>query len=392
MSEASMDAGKPKHLPSLDGIRGLAIVMVLLTHFGNSLADEPAVEESIKQILHRGWYGVDLFFVLSGFLITGILIDSLNSRSYFSTFYIRRILRIFPLYYFFLFFLYAIRRPLVGWIWGYDPMPGVDLRWHLAYLSNWRADRGLNPDEATHMWSLAIEEQFYLVWPMIVYLVPRRLLGYVCLAGIACALGLREVLVLRHSWWEMLHRFTPVRMDTLLMGALMAIAYRDETWRARCSRFLLPVGFFFGAWFFAGQVGLTARFHNRVISSIAETLDWSTAPAAFACLVFWAATGGRESRFLTSRLMTTFGRYSYGIYVWHVFAWRLFPSTMIEGRPLPVKLLYILLLVVVSCVFAWFSWNLLEQPFLKLKSRFPYSPARRKRDAVEPVAAIGEAV
>ena len=89
----------------------------------------------------------------------------------------------------------------------------------------------------------------------------------------------------------MLHRFTLVRMDTLLMGALMAIAYRDEAWRARCSRLLLPAGLFFGAWFVAGQVGLTARLH----SSIADTLDWSTAPAAFACLVFWAATVG-ESR------------------------------------------------------------------------------------------------
>ena len=387
MSEVSNDAASRKHLPALDGVRGLAIVMVLLTHFCSVLSETSPIEWPIKQVLYRGGFGVDLFFVLSGFLITGILLDTVKSRSYFSTFYIRRILRIFPLYYFFLLFLYFVRRPLVNWIGGYDPMPGLDLRWHLAYLSNWRADRGLNPDEATHMWSLAIEEQFYMIWPMVVYLVPRRFLGYVCVAGIACSLGLREVLILRNSWWEMLHRFTLVRMDTLLSGALMALAYRDARWRATCSKLVLPVGLFFGSWFVADHAGL----FNRYINSFLQNMYWSTPAAAFACLVFWAATEGGSSRFLTSRIMTAFGRYSYGIYVWHVFAWRLIPREYFEEVPLPVKFGYMLLLIVVSCGFAWLSWNLLEQPFLKLKDRFPYRPAREERTPAEPLAAIGEA-
>ena len=233
--------------------------------------------------------GFNLFFVLSGFLITGILLDSVKSRSYFSTFYIRRILRIFPLYYFFLFFLYVIRAPLDGVVVGLR----LDARGGLArgislYVSNWKPDRGPVPrrsdphveprDRGAVLHDLADGR---LSRP------PEG--GWATSAWPASltALGLREVLVLRDSWWEMLHRWTPVRMDTLLMGALMALAYRNDRWRAAIGRLAVPAG--------VATVALVLRPGIRLDQhpsySIMKTLQGSTPAIAFACLVFWVGDG-----------------------------------------------------------------------------------------------------
>ena len=166
------------HLPGLDGIRGLAILMVMFSHFivvGKNL--DPL--SPFGRFLHSGYLGVDLFFVLSGFLITGILIDSKITPNYFRVFYMRRALRIFPLYY----LLLAVSWLTVVFITPQDKplLTGVDsMAWFWLYASNiGMAVKGDWLNSPTwvglgHFWSLAVEEQFYLVWPLLVYLMPVK--------------------------------------------------------------------------------------------------------------------------------------------------------------------------------------------------------------------------
>jgi peptidoglycan/LPS O-acetylase OafA/YrhL len=363
-----------KHIPALDGVRGLAILMVLLCHFCELLSNDKPYEREVRGVLLYGGIGVDLFFVLSGFLITGILLDSSGSRSYFSSFYMRRVLRIFPLYYAFLLCWWVGQNVIGVHIFSAQPVPWAPLAGFLSYLSNWTPDRGTVPIQLAHLWSLAIEEQFYLVWPLVVFLTPRRFLGFLCAAGILMALGLRGMMVAHHSWIEALHRLTPVRMDTLLMGALLALAYRNDRWRKIVGRFSIPLGLAFGAWYVAASAG----YPLYLPALVWRTLLWSAAPAAFACLIAWVVTRGTSSRLFNSTAMRMFGRYSYGIYVLHVLAWYLIPLTWFRSTGFALKIFCMLLLIAISCGMAWISWQIVEQPFLRLKRRFPYEPPQER--------------
>jgi peptidoglycan/LPS O-acetylase OafA/YrhL len=170
-------------IPALDGLRGIAIILVMLHHF-TYYRPETGIDAVIAGVPLFGWVGVDLFFVLSGFLITGILLDSRGSTRYFTNFYARRTLRIFPLYYLVLFLaLVALPQfPSVHTVLAGDiEMPP---RWpYWAYLTNFSvAERGFVHGWVDVAWSLAIEEQFYLVWPLVIWLCPQRLLPWLCTA------------------------------------------------------------------------------------------------------------------------------------------------------------------------------------------------------------------
>jgi len=195
-------AAGDKRIPVLDGVRGIAIAMVMLFHFDflyhlhftAADASLPLLDELVSKTLGAGWSGVDLFFVLSGFLITGILYDAKGpARRFFGSFYARRALRIFPAYYGFLALL-VIALPLVG-----EPDPShriaAALPWYGSYLTNIREaiDPGIRGDVlfVGHIWSVAVEEQFYLLWPAFVFLFSRRTLLWVCAAGVVLALALR---------------------------------------------------------------------------------------------------------------------------------------------------------------------------------------------------------
>ena len=164
------------HLVALDGVRGLAILMVLLVHFVANMQPTTQVERTIVLVTGYGNYGVDLFFVLSGFLITGILYDGRNKPHYFRNFYMRRLLRIFPLYYgvlAFVFFLaplipllrgptldYLVENQAWAWLYAVNIHVAKHGEWSLSYIN--------------HFWSLAIEEHFYLFWPLVVFMLAGR--------------------------------------------------------------------------------------------------------------------------------------------------------------------------------------------------------------------------
>jgi len=181
------------HILALDGLRGVAILLVIACHFVSNLhivGDGPAW--IIVALAQAGWTGVDLFFVLSGFLITGILVDARGSNTYFRAFYARRALRILPAYYGFLFAIFVLL-PLLNLGAGDNYMLARQHQgWYWLHLTNLMIAIGEIPGRGpypnTLFWSLAVEEQFYFIWPAIVALCSTRTLRRVCIAGvIGCA-------------------------------------------------------------------------------------------------------------------------------------------------------------------------------------------------------------
>src|SRR3954471_12053673 len=238
------------HLPALDGLRGIAILAVLIYHYAFELQHGHGLGGAIYELLHQGRHGVDLFFVLSGFLITGILLDSRDSPRYFSTFYARRTLRIFPLYYGVL-FVVLVLLPLLA-----APAPGAqkvmhDQPWLWCYGANvlmtLTGNRALFNAEhfnLGHFWSLAVEEQFYLVWPLLVLLLSRRALIGICVACLPISLALRLYFIARGNSAGA-DFFTASRMDALAVGALVATLARQPAGLAalrRPARWIVIIG------------------------------------------------------------------------------------------------------------------------------------------------------
>ena len=245
-----------RYLPELDGIRGIAILMVIAFHFGRDIDTHSLLYSVYRSTIELGWAGVDLFFVLSGCLITGILLDTKNSERYFQSFYMRRILRVLPLYYLSVFAFFCICLPIrnalaPGWFgrqeWTH--IPAGEAIWYWFHLSNWRSALGvLQNSPVTHFWSLSIEEQFYLVWPLFVlYCSDSRLLT-VCISLILLSVGLLnspyfQAEVNLHS--DFIYRLTPFRLDPLAFGAMLAVLSRYRSfggWYRRWSWLPLTIG------------------------------------------------------------------------------------------------------------------------------------------------------
>jgi peptidoglycan/LPS O-acetylase OafA/YrhL len=360
------------HIPALDGIRGLAVLLVLVFHIFQA---EPAPQQTLLRIGYLstrfGQTGVELFFVLSGFLITGILLDSKNSGRYFTNFYGRRALRIFPLYYGVLIVILLIVPRFVD----YPVSAGTRISlW--TFTSNLALATGRGGSTLFHFWTLAIEEQFYLVWPIVVYLLDRRALMRVCLASMVVAAILRIVL---QSRGISAFLFTPCRVDTLLVGAFLALAARSPQGLANWSRhaFLvaataLTVGLALcggvrgngSAWVQGFKYPLIAVFYGAIL-----VIGVTHSPTS------WAG------RLLTMGPLRNLGRYSYGLYVYHpilmpLVAWivlRLSDSTPFGGLHPTIGLLSrIALICGGSYAMAWSSWHFYEKHFLRFKRYFEY--------------------
>jgi peptidoglycan/LPS O-acetylase OafA/YrhL len=350
---------KSTHLPALDGVRGLAILLVLWHHC--YMQPSTGALGFLYQLNRAAWVGVDLFFVLSGFLITGILFDSLQREDYFRRFYKRRALRIFPLYYGVVLLLLVLSLPL-GLHWqgrqwlllGYLQNVGIMQPFQFD-ISNWVT---LN-----HFWSLSIEEQYYLVWPLVIYLVRDKIkLVWISIALSLLALGLRFYAA-NHINAAYVFIGTPFRMDALLIGSALALISRSY-WRWAVRRYAL---YAFGTGFvITAALGVWARgfdWWSHPVETYGFTLS------AFLCAALIAMSlreGSWTEKLFQNSVLRFFGRYSYGLYVWHAFVYAGLRTRL--ARPLGAGLAD-LACIALSVGIALVSYHGFEKWFLQMKDK-----------------------
>jgi peptidoglycan/LPS O-acetylase OafA/YrhL len=416
------------HVPALDAIRGLAILLVTIFRFHSDPEQfaDPVVTSTVGKaffaLLKEGYRGVDLFFVLSGFLITGILFDAKQGPHYFRNFYIRRVLRIFPLYYGALLLglivlpaLFPLFRELYstsireqGWLWLF----GTNI--YLSIVNTWSLP-GFE-----HFWSLAVEEHYYLVWPLLLFFCSRRSAMAVCVACIIAATLVRVGVLWRPispeqfsavadlvttgvqtqaatTWGLVLHvvRFptvgggplapaaetlTPCRLDALAIGSFLALAARGP---GGVRRGLLPClgACVVGMVIMAALAFASPRFGPQALR---WGLLFSVDSFFFAGLIIIAVLTPPTSWgawFSNNSVLQFFGKYSFG---WYVFQGALVlplavlftPSKLAGwiGSPVLARLIFILWGGSISLGMAIVSWHLFEKHFLRLKDLFASKP------------------
>ena len=354
----------PGYIPQFDGLRGLAILLVLIGHSG-----------FLEALPHAGMleytrFGVDLFFVLSGFLITGILTDSKGSHHYFRNFYARRALRIWPLYYLVLFVAFAVAplfapsmRPTAVSVW-----PAF-----VFYVQNIVfAHRSTYPFGLGATWSLAVEEQFYLTWPVLVFLLKKRTLAIVSVLLVVMSLSLRFSFHFHGAPLGFVHFFTLSRLDAIALGSLAALWLRSPSctfvrWRIRAYQFLgLGV---------AGAILARILMHRN--SSI---IGYTFLAIAFTGLLGISLTSDPRSsllgRSLSARWLRYIGRISYGIYLLHYplfILWARFIGSLgfYQTHKLAGNLEGFAGQIILATIAASISWRFFEEPILRLKDLFP---------------------
>ncbi len=381
-----------KHIAPLDGLRGLAVLMVLFDHFWLVQKPVSALQYGVYTFVQNGWVGVDLFFVLSGFLITGLLLDAKGSTHYFRNFYARRILRIFPLYWGFL-FAYFVLAPAVLHL---DPASPYRIPWDIkvwfwTYTSNLLAvfHGVIIPPGTNHFWTLAVEEQFYMFWPAVVLLLSAKSLEKVCMWLVVFALAVRLFLFTTPFHHTGGYVLTPARIDTLAIGAWLAVIYRDPGRRQSVER-LAPRAFVLALVLLIVVNLPSVRFFGYSVSMQTIGFPLLAVMAASAVSIGIGSEPGNATvrKALNFRPLMVAGKYSYAMYVFHlplVIALDtvgLHMRTFSGGKPpgLAAALAYSIVSALLTFLLAFASWHLYEKHFLKLKRFFP----RR-----EPVVMVG---
>ena len=362
---------EPNRIAALDGVRGLAILLVLLMHclYIAPVCGVDMGTNTYVRLALLGWSGVDVFFVLSGFLITGILVRDKHQRAgpYFRNFYMRRSLRIFPLYYLVIgLLLYVLpNRP---------PATGSEQMSYLLYYQNIRyACFGERSFDSARLitWSLAIEEQFYLLWPTVVWFASQRALRRICIAMIVVAIATRFALLavgFQHS-----HFLTPCRMDALAAGALLS---QLPPLRAWLGGILTLLGIF-------RLIAVAYITGDSTPESIGQQ-RWGLMPALLlgAGLLSVARSAPKLQPLFTWLPLRSLGKYSYCIYLTHflviefvahqVLQWQ--PETLLSLRtnypPTLLLLTFTLTCLALTWLLALTSWHLFEKWFLHLKRHY----------------------
>ena len=344
------------YAPQMDGLRTIAVAAVAWSHWA-----------PMRQFGLPWSSGVHLFFVISGYLITAILVRARNednrARSL-RAFYVRRVLRIFPAFYVTLALAAALNVPTVRDTW----------LWHAAYLSNVQIYDAAFRTPVSHFWSLAVEEQFYLLWPWFIVFAPRRYLVPGCLVAIAAAPLAR--LVTRGFGLSELALVLPIgSFDSLGVGALIALVEARATPASWTRQGLIRVLTLVGVPLWLGGIALTVS--GRELPLVAWAGFGLVQALAFGALVGRSAIGmgGIIGQLLESRVMVSLGRISYGMYLVHVFA----PSITRAGltalgiEPLSLRAWAIQpLFAGVTIGLAAAMWVLIEGPLNRLKRHFPY--------------------
>lgn len=359
-----------RHYAVLDGLRGVAILAVMLYHFSGGYKGSNTLLRLWSLIADAGWMGVDLFFVLSGFLITGILYDSTLSEHRSKNFYARRALRIFPLFYGVLIGLLLLT-------------PALHLRWraehifYFFYLSNVALlfaphfqpiSRSVN---LGHLWSLAVEEQFYLLWPFIVWRVRKKTrLLWIIAAVLIISPALRGLLLAHGMDPTTMSRLLFTRADSLLFGGAVALLVRESTAPRLPAQQILIIS----ASVLVALL-LLAR-GSEATSAWICTIGYTSIAACSASLIYMAQQDTHwVSTLFDQPLLRFFGRYSYGLYIFHglYFVYLRHLSGSLERRVHSSLIAQLMIFVsgfLLSIVLALLSYHFFEAPILKLKSRF----------------------
>lgn len=368
------------HLRQLDGIRFIAVGMVLFDHWMVGRADGLAL----------GALGVTIFFVLSGFLITRILLSSKDKLSnqpngglgkYLKTFYIRRTLRIFPIYYLTLFVLYLINEPPVRRTFAWLALYASNI--YIARYATWMGT-------VDHLWSLAVEEQVYLIFPLLLFFMPRRWVPLTSILMIVGSVGLRYILFHKQLPWFIGYVSMPTCLDAFGLGMLMAFTwlYRRE-WFTRLFQsstwVIVSLLAFLGAVWLTNWLAQTPSigYHN-VVADVWERLIGSL----FGFFLIGRAVVGFRGPMkwvLENPVSQYMGRISYGLYLFHNFVFNFFHTqpthfTVRAWKRLSEMMPFLTssyffqfsFYLVLTVVLATISWFLIEKPINNLKDRFSY--------------------
>ncbi|MEQ1828804.1 MAG: acyltransferase [Pirellula sp.] len=373
-----------RRIQPLDGLRGIAVLSVMVMHFFGSeetISRHPDwIAKSIMGVVRAGWFGVDLFFALSGFLITGILLRSKNNPFYFRSFYIRRSFRIFPVYYVVLAMI-LLGTTVLYPIFNRFKFAALEdvcstqwLHWIYASLVAIFLDSSIHLGPFGHFWSLAVEEHFYVLWPLVVFVTSRTALPWVCVAiGISSAV-LRGFFV-GQGWVEAAYCFTPCRLDALAYGGLLAcMSTMDANFWKPSSKALWLVFFFTMA-----SIAMTGIFLGRLEYQNRFVLAYTIPLVSIAatCLIGIAVSSTEEStvhRALAHPALTFFGKYSYAMYIFHMPLVLLLPRLTripLFGNSTFETLLFhsasTLVGIFVTSVVAMVSWRLVEAPAMRIR-------------------------
>jgi peptidoglycan/LPS O-acetylase OafA/YrhL len=357
---------KLKYHHHLDGLRGIAVIMVMFFHFFQTQKSEYYILKLIKSMSVFGQTGVVLFFVLSGFLITRILINTRESKNYFKVFFARRSLRIFPLYYMFL-FIYFYLVPFISYDFELENISFINLGdqlFYYCYLQNFAMTfdwfKQIGPP---HLWSLAVEEHFYLFWPFIIYYLPVNKIYSFIFWLILITFIIRFVMIFYYGFQNPFY-FTLTNLDSLVLGAFLAILEIKRFLIIKNLKlfiFILSVSSFVLVLLTVFNIGqIKYLFLNLTISII-----------YFSLIGIIVSSSERKTfllSFLKSRGLIYIGSISYGLYVFH-------PSVfgIVDSIPYTENIfINFTLKMFLSVVISHLSFIFFESKFINLKKYFKY--------------------
>lgn len=303
-----------KYHKNLDGVRAIAALLVMYLHYFNEIPIDTQTLKLFFLSAKLGQTGVTLFFVLSGFLITRILLHSDTNKSYFKNFYIRRSLRIFPLYYLFL----AIDNFLSPLIFQQPVQPWSERFYYYVYLQNFAITFDWSNHGPGHFWSLAVEEHFYLVWPFILYFFRHRITPNLVIFATTAVCVLRYIILKEGIEIELL---TFTRIDSLMIGGMLAFLERDN-YLAKQNR-----GKFFAAAMISSLIAIFLLiFYNNEGDLIYQMLKhsiWSVAFFSIIALLIISEDQNLINKILSSKFFSYTGKISYGLYVYHLLIYQM---------------------------------------------------------------------